>query len=106
MRPATWLHELAHELAARGVSADQAAGIVVEAEGHLNETAAPPLDAFGSPSAYAALVADALEPPAAAPTRGRVRLSAHGLTKRYGSTRVLDGLDLELHDGEAVLLMG
>ena len=70
MRRETWLDELAHELAARGVAQPDVAGIVVEAEGHLRETAAAPLDAFGSPAAYAALVVDALEP------RGAARASA------------------------------
>ena len=67
MRTETWLDELAVELAARGVKAADAAGIVVEAEGHLQEAAAAPLTAFGSPAAYAALVVDALEPPHPAP---------------------------------------
>ena len=62
MRPETWLDELAHELSARGVAGTTSPAIVVEAEAHLRETGAAPLDAFGSPAAYAALVADALEP--------------------------------------------
>jgi ABC-type multidrug transport system ATPase subunit len=106
MRSQTWLHELAHELAARGVTEQQVASIVVEAEGHLAETAAAPLDAFGSPAAYATRLIDALQPPGRARPRGRVRVSARDLSKRYGETRVLERLDLDLHDGEAVLLMG
>jgi hypothetical protein len=37
-----------HDLTARGLNRPDIAGIVVEAEGHLDETAAAPLDAFGS----------------------------------------------------------
>ncbi len=102
----TWLRELAHELTARGVGHVDAAGIVVEAEGHLREAAAAPLDAFGSPAAYAALVVDALGPAPAARATGRVRVRAAGVRKRYHGRDVLDGVDLELRDGEAVLLMG
>jgi ABC-2 type transport system ATP-binding protein len=102
MRTETWLDELAVELAARGVGAGAAAAIVVEAQGHLHETAAPPLDAFGSPAAYAALVADALEPPSAAPPMGRITVAARGVRK----WDVLAGVDLELRDGQAMLLMG
>jgi ABC-type multidrug transport system ATPase subunit len=102
----TWLDALAHELAARGLAGAAAAEVVVEAEAHLHETALAPLDAFGTPAAYAALVAEAVEPsrPAAAP--GHVRLSARGVGKRYGRHTVLDEVDLELRAGEAVLLMG
>ena len=53
--------ELMEKLAARGVTEQQVASIVVEAEGHLAETAAAPLDAFGSPAAYATRLIDALQ---------------------------------------------
>jgi ABC-type multidrug transport system ATPase subunit len=105
MRARTWLDELAHELSARGVAEPLRASIVVEAEGHLRETASAPLDAFGSPAAYAASVAEALEPSVTRVT-GRVRVRARGIGKRYGAKCVLEALDLDLHDGEAVLLMG
>ncbi len=105
MRRDTWLHELAHELTARGVAETDVAGIVVEAEGHLHETATAPLDAFGSPAAYAALVVDALEPHVER-SPGRTRVRARGVSKRFGAHRVLDAIDLDLRDGEAVLLMG
>ncbi len=105
MRPETWLDELAHELSARGVAGTQVASIVVEAEGHLRETASAPLEAFGSPAAYAASVADALEPRVERDL-GAVRVRARGVCKRYGAQRVLEDVDLELRDGEAVLLMG
>jgi ABC-type multidrug transport system ATPase subunit len=102
MRPETWLVELAVELTALGLAAEAVAAIVVEADGPLQEAAAAPLAAFGSPAAYAALVADALEGPAAAPAPGRVRVSARGVRK----WDVLNGVDLELRDGQAMLLMG
>jgi ABC-type multidrug transport system ATPase subunit len=105
MTARTWLDALAHELDARGIAQPQVAAIVVEAECHLRETAAPPLDAFGSPAAYASSVAAALEP-AVTRVTGPARVRARGLCKRYGSNRVLEDVDLELHDGEAVLLMG
>ena len=33
-------------------------------------------------------------------------LTAHGLVKRYGSTNALDGLDLELPQGQIIGLLG
>jgi ABC-type multidrug transport system ATPase subunit len=105
MRRETWLDQLAHELSARGIAETDVAGIVVEADGHLRETTAAPLDAFGSPAAYATAVVDALEPPVTRGT-GPVRVHARGVSKRYGARRVLDAVDLELRDGEVVLLMG
>ena len=102
----TWLGELAHELAARGVERLDVAGVVVEAEAHLDETAAAPLDAFGSPAAYAALVVDALDAPVTTRPAGAVRVRARNLDKSYRGRRVLDSVDVELRDGEAVLLMG
>jgi ABC-type multidrug transport system ATPase subunit len=104
MRRETWLHELAHELAARGV--EEAAGIVVEAEGHMAETGVEPLASFGSPAAYAAQIVAALDPPPAAPAVGRVRVRARDLRKHYRDHVVLDGIDVELRAGQAVLLMG
>jgi len=62
MRRETWLQELAVELAARGVARGAAAEIVVEADGHLRETAAAPLETFGSPATYATALVDALAP--------------------------------------------
>jgi ABC-type multidrug transport system ATPase subunit len=106
MRRQTWLEELAHELAAREVGSADIAGIVVEASGHLDETAAAPLEAFGSPAAYAELVADALGAERVPPRVGEVRVAARGLRKRYRRHTVLDDVDLELRGGEAVLLMG
>lgn len=106
MRRETWLEELAHELTGRGLAPADVAGVVVEASGHLDEAAAAPLDAFGPPAAYAAVVADALAPERSAAPAGRVRVRARGVSKRYGRRAVLDGVDLDLRDGEAVLLMG
>jgi branched-chain amino acid transport system ATP-binding protein len=42
----------------------------------------------------------------AVPTNGKVLLRAKGLKKNYGGQVVLDGIDLELHQGEVVLLLG
>lgn len=102
----TWLDALAHELAARGLGGAAAAEVVVEAEAHLHETALAPLDAFGTPAAYATLVAEAVDTHRAAPRAGVTRVRARGITKHYKRRAVLDGVDLELRDGQAVLLMG
>jgi ABC-type multidrug transport system ATPase subunit len=102
MRADTWLEALAHELAARGVRAADAAGIVVEAEGHLRETADAPLSAFGSPAAYAALVTDALDPDTAPRPLGGPRIDARRVARRGR----LEPVDVCVHAGEAVLLMG
>ncbi|MBB4663731.1 ATP-binding cassette domain-containing protein [Conexibacter arvalis] len=107
MRTATWIEQLAHELAALDVPSADAAAIVVEAESHLGEAAADPLAAFGAPAAYARLMADALAPAASAgPAAGRVRARVAGVHKRYRGRTVLDGVDLTVRDGEAVLLIG
>jgi len=45
-----------------------------------------------------------LQPPA--PSGERVLLSARGLTVERGSQRLLDGVDIELREGEVVLLSG
>ena len=106
MRRQTWLEEFALELAAREVARADIAGIVVEASGHLDETAAAPLEAFGAPAAYAELVAArARRAAGAAARRGGARRGARA-DKRYRRHTVLDDVDLELHGGEAVLLMG
>jgi ABC-2 type transport system ATP-binding protein len=98
----TWLRELTQELAARGVAPVDAAGIVAEAEAHLREASAAPLDAFGSPGTYAALVVDALEPASPSRAAGETRVRATGVRRRD----VLHGVDLAVRAGEAVLLMG
>jgi putative ABC transport system ATP-binding protein len=40
------------------------------------------------------------------PTVPLPRLQARGLVKRYGTTTALAGVDLDLHDGESVAVMG
>ena len=107
MRRDTWLDELAVELAARGIDPGETAAVVVEADVHLRETGTGALVAFGSPAAYAAVVAEALGPePARRPATGRPRVRASRVRKRYRGADVLDGVSVELRDGEAVLLMG
>ena len=105
MRRETWLQELAVELAARGVARGAAAEIVVEADGHLRETAAAPLEAFGSPATYATALVDALASTVLR-TAGATRVRARRVSKRYGPNHVLEDVDLELRGGEAALLMG
>jgi ABC-type multidrug transport system ATPase subunit len=106
MRRETWLEQLAHELAAHDVAAADVAAIVVEADGHLAESGEPPLAIFGTPARYAATLVEALGAARAATAPGAPRLTATGIAKRYGRRPVLDGVDLELRAGEAVLLMG
>ncbi len=38
--------------------------------------------------------------------RGRPLVSMRGIVKRFGSTTVLDGVDLDVHEGEVVTLIG
>ena len=84
MRRDTWLDELAVELAARGIDPGETAAVVVEADVHLRETGTGALVAFGSPAAYAAVVAEALGPePARRPATGRPRVRASRVRKRY-----------------------
>ena len=79
---------------------------LTRAQMHASPVAAAPLFAFGSPAAYAAVVAEALCPEPVARTTGRVRVRASGVRKRYGREEVLRGVDVEVRDGEAVVLMG
>jgi ABC-type multidrug transport system ATPase subunit len=107
MRTETWLEQLAHELDARGVPADEVAAAVVEAQNHLTEAAAEPLADFGTPSAYAATVASALDR-----RRGTtgpdapVRVAAHGVSHRFRRRPVLADVTLEVRAGEVALVMG
>ncbi|WP_129339837.1 ABC transporter ATP-binding protein [Cellulomonas endophytica] len=45
-------------------------------------------------------------PPGPPPARPDVRLSARGLVHRFGTTTALAGVDVDLHDGEALAVMG
>jgi ABC-2 type transport system ATP-binding protein len=106
MRADTWLDELAHELRSRGVEAGVAAGVVVEAQRHLEEAADAPMAVFGTPASYAERIVDAVEPPAGARRPGVVRLHARGIAKTLGRRTVLRSCDLELRTGEVALLIG
>ena len=107
MRAETWLDQLAHELAARGVEPTDAASALVEVEGHLHEVDGSPLDDFGSPASYAATVAEALE--RSRPQRaviGPSRIAAHGVVKSFGRRQVLADAGVDVRRGEVVLVMG
>lgn len=107
MRAETWLEELGHELAARGVGPVEVAAIVVELQGHLSDAGAGPLSAFGPPATYAARVLESLGadvPPVRAP--GPVRVWARGIGMSYGRREVLRDVDVEVRSGEVVLVMG
>jgi ABC-2 type transport system ATP-binding protein len=98
----TWLEDLAHELAALGVAGERVASIVVEADGHLAETAQPPLETFGSPASYARVLVAALDHRRPARDGGPVRVRAREVGKRHR----LRSVSLEVNGGEAVVLVG
>lgn len=107
MRNETWLEELACELRARGVAATDVAGVVVELQGHLDDSASSALDTFGVPQAYAAEVSAAIGagggPP---PATGPVRVRASRVAKSYRQASVLRDVDLEVRGGEVTALIG
>jgi len=101
-----WLAALAAELRRRRVDP---AGPVGEAAAHLRDSGRPPLLAFGPPVAYAAAIVDSLRGATLElrrPPSGEVRLRATKITKRYGRSTVLDGVDLSVRAGEVVALIG
>ena len=102
----TWLDALAHELAARGVAAAEAAAIVVEAEAHLVEASAAPLEVFGPPAVYADEVTAALGTVRAPARAGAVRVRARDVSKRFRGRAAFAGVGLEVREGEALLLIG
>jgi ABC-2 type transport system ATP-binding protein len=106
--PETWLEELAHELAARGVPDADVASAVVEVEGHLVESDTAPLAELGTPAAYADTIAAALEPASGerTPGAGPPRLVVRDLTVAYRRRTVLDHIDLEVGAGEVALVIG
>ena len=95
----TWLDSVAHELAARGVAADEAAAIVVEAEAHLVEASAAPLEVFGPPAVYADEVAAALGAVRAPRATGAVRVRARDVSKRFRGRVAFADVGLEVRDG-------
>ena len=107
MRTESWLDQLAHELAARGVGADEVASALVEVEDHLAQTSGSPLDEFGSPATYAATVASALDRTRRpSPPVGRARITAEGIDKAFGRRAVLRGAGVEVRSSEVTLVMG
>jgi ABC-2 type transport system ATP-binding protein len=101
----TWLRELTAELHRRHIDP---AALVAEAATHLRESGQPPLRAFGPPAGYAAALAASLGPTVEVGRRppGAVRLEVRGITKRYGRTRILDGVHLTARAGEVVAIVG
>lgn len=55
-----WLTALAADLRARGVSAQHTGSVVAEADAHLVDSGLAPLAVFGTPTAYAATIAESL----------------------------------------------
>lgn len=101
-----WLAALAAELHRRRVDP---AGPVGEAAAHLRDSGRPPLLVFGPPAAYAAAIVDSLRGATQElrrPPSRDVRLRATKITKRYGRRPVLAGVDLTVHAGEVVALIG
>jgi phospholipid/cholesterol/gamma-HCH transport system ATP-binding protein len=62
---------------------------------------APPADASGAPRP-----AQAGQRAAAAEDSGRPKIHLQGLKKSFGAKKVLDGLDLDVHAGESVVIIG
>jgi ABC-type multidrug transport system ATPase subunit len=108
MRNESWLEALDDELRMRGLSADERADAVVEAEGFLLESGADPVEHFGPPAAYAESLAGAVG--AARPARrtltGLPLLEASGVGKAYRARTVLDGVSVSLGAGQLVALVG
>jgi ABC-2 type transport system ATP-binding protein len=98
-----WLATLAAELRRRRVDP---AGIVAEAATHLRDSGRHPLEVFGPATAYAVTVVDSLRGSAPVRDRGAPRLQATNISKRYGRTTVLDAVNLRVHAGETVAIIG
>jgi ABC-2 type transport system ATP-binding protein len=106
VRNETWLEELACELRARGVAPTDVAGVVVELQGHLHDSAQSALASFGAPQAYAAQVSSAIGTGERRPAPGPVRIRAHRVAKSYKQRCVLRHVDLEVRAGEVIALIG
>jgi ABC-2 type transport system ATP-binding protein len=106
VRNETWLEELACELRARGLAPTDVAGVVVELQGHLHDSAQSALDSFGAPQAYAAQVSSAIGAGERRPAQGPVRIKAHRVAKSYKQRCVLRYVDLEVRAGEVTALIG
>ena len=101
-----WLAAFAAELRRRRV---EPAALVAEAAAHLRDSGRPPLQVFGPPTAYAVSLVDSLRGATTElrrPPSGEPRLEAAGIVKRYGRSTVLDGVDLRVHAGEVVAVIG
>jgi ABC-2 type transport system ATP-binding protein len=106
-----WLAELGAELRRRGLDLGVARQVVAEAQAHLFDSGQEPLTVFGTPAAYAGAVAASLGlegGPVSGSTapRGRVRLRARGICKRFGRRQVLHGVDLAVRGGEVAAVVG
>jgi ABC-type multidrug transport system ATPase subunit len=108
MRPESWLEALDDELRTRGLSADERADAVVEAESFLHESGADPLQHFGAPAVYADSLAGAVG--ATRPERrtghGPAVLEASGIGKAFRSRPVLDGVSIRLGGSQLIALIG
>jgi len=101
-----WLAAFAAELRRRRV---EPAGLVAEAAAHLRDSGRAPLQVFGPPTAYAVSLVDSLRGATTElrrPPSGEPRLAAVRIVKRYGRSTVLDGVDLSVHAGEVVAIIG
>ena len=110
MKEASWLDAFGHELEALGVDVDDRAAVLVETEGYLTEMDVSPLDHFGPPDSYAAVIAAALGSRAgrvgAVDPEGAVVVAVERVAKAYRGRTVLDGVSLRATAGEVVVLTG
>ncbi|WP_431728345.1 ATP-binding cassette domain-containing protein [Verrucosispora sp. TAA-831] len=100
-----WLRAFAAELHQRRVATDAARHVVAEAATHLREGGGDPWQVFGPPQAYAAAIVESIGT-APGPRPGPVRLSAQGITKRYGKRTVLRDASLTVRAGQIAAVVG
>lgn len=104
-----FLERLETALGSRGVPAEVIRDVLTEAHSHLVDGGEEPIEAFGSPERYAAVLAGALgraEWARRGPCSGETLLSARGIAKAYRGRSVLGGIDLDLRRGEVVAVVG
>jgi ABC-2 type transport system ATP-binding protein len=109
-----WFRHLRDHLVALRMPGEIVEAAVNESWAHVRDSGEPPHEAFGSASGYAeALAAGLWASPAGLPgvmagprRHGSVMLRAVGVSKRFGRRQVLHGVDLTVHAGQVVAVVG